>query len=179
LDQEGGGGPTYPPVQTGIPLALAAGNITTAQLTTAVRRLLRARLRLGMFDPPASLAYNNITYADVASPANLALAEVAARKGMTLLVNKGAALPLAPKPPAGKRYALLGPNANASYILLGSYSDPGCCKAGIPTLLQELTPRVGGALAYAPGAPPPTARTTAGLLPRLPLRAARTLLPSF
>ena len=162
LDQEGGGGPAYPPVQTGIPLALAAGNITTAQLTTAVRRLLRARLRLGMFDPPASLAYNNITYADVASPANLALAEAAARKGMTLLVNKGAALPLAPKPPAGKRYALLGPNANASYILLGSYSDPDCCKAGIPTLLQELTPRVGGALAYAPGCASPNCADDSG-----------------
>ena len=154
LDQEGGGGPAYPPVQTGIPLALAAGNITTAQLTTAVRRLMRARLRLGMFDPPASNPYNAITMADVASPAHLALAELAARKGMTLLLNANATLPLSASAitGAGKRIAFLGPNANASYLLLGSYSDPGCCAAGIPSMLQELTRAVGSAaVAYSPG----------------------------
>ena len=41
MDQEGGGGPLYPPVQTGIPLAVAAGRLTMAQVEQAVRRLLR------------------------------------------------------------------------------------------------------------------------------------------
>ncbi len=45
MDQEGGGGPTYPPVQQGIPQALAVGNITMAQVETAVRRLFRVRIR--------------------------------------------------------------------------------------------------------------------------------------
>ena len=52
LDQEGGGGPSYPPVQQGIPAALKAGAITMAQVETAVRRLLRVRIRLGLFDAP-------------------------------------------------------------------------------------------------------------------------------
>ena len=54
LDQEGGGGPTYPPVQQGIPAALANGTVTLAQLETAVRRLMLARLRLGMFGEPTT-----------------------------------------------------------------------------------------------------------------------------
>ena len=58
LDQEGGGGPTYPPVQQGIPAALADGTVTLAQLETAVRRLMLARLRLGMFgEPPSATAF--------------------------------------------------------------------------------------------------------------------------
>ena len=67
----------------------------------------------------------------------------AAREGMTLLKNappaggSGApALPLSLASLHGKTVAVVGPNANASYILLGSYSDPGCCTAGIPTFLQ-------------------------------------------
>ena len=155
LDQEGGGGPTYPPVQEGIPLALAAGTVTMAQLETAVKRLMRARLRLGMFDPPASLRYNYITKAEVASAEHLALAEEGARAGITLLINKGGALPLSLSSLKGKSVALLGPNANASYALLGSYSDPGCCTTGgIPSLLDEFNIRAkkaGVAVKFSPG----------------------------
>lgn len=46
LDQEGGGGLTYPPVQQGIPAALAAQNITLAQVQRAVRRLFTTRIQL-------------------------------------------------------------------------------------------------------------------------------------
>ena len=114
MDQEGGEGPTYPPVQQGIPLALRAGTISIAQVEQAVRRLLRVRLRLGMFDAP-TMKYNQITHADVASPAHLALAEEGARQGLTLLKNgvpsggSGAsALPLSLAGLAGKRVAVIG-----------------------------------------------------------------------
>jgi len=167
LDQEGGGGPTYPPVQVGIPLALAAGNISTQQLTTAVKRLLRSRLRLGMFDPPALLPYQNIDRTAVASPAHLELAEKAAREGMTLFINKMVgttpALPL--KLSSMKKVAVLGPNANASYILLGSYSDPHCCTAGIPTLLEEFSQRAlaaGVSLTYSSGCADQNCADTSG-----------------
>ena len=152
LDQEGGGGPRYPPVQDGIPAAVAAGTVTLAQLETSVRRLMLGRLRLGMFDPPALNPYNRFSQADVASAEHLALAEEAARAGITLLKNDARALPLALR--SGDRIALLGPNANASYGLLGSYSDPFCCTAGIPSLLDELSARAaaaGATISYAPG----------------------------
>ena len=152
MDQEGGGGPLYPPVQTGIPLAVAAGRLTMAQVEQAVRRLLRVRLRLGLFDPPGSSLYDAITHAAVGSPAHIALAEEAARAAVTLLRNERGALPLSL--PKLKRLAVLGPNANASYLLLGSYSDARCCAAGIPSVLQELQARAsaaGVAVDYAPG----------------------------
>ena len=148
IDQEGGGGPIYPPVQQGIPLAIAAGNLTLERVQLSVRRLMRTRLRLGMFDPPSLNPYDAITNASVASPAHLAVAERAARKGMTLLKNSAPAGSTVPALPfnlaklSGKRVAVLGPNANASYILLGSYSDPGCCtQGGIPTFLAEFSKR--------------------------------------
>jgi beta-glucosidase len=154
LDQEGGGGPTYPPVQTGIPAAVAVGNVTLAQVQLAMRRLFRVRLRLGMFDPPLQNPYDAINHTQVASPAHLALAEDAARKGMTLLKNSvpaggpasGApALPLSPAALVGKKVAVVGPLWNVSKQLLGSYSDPSCCLAGIPAFFDELVARLPGA----------------------------------
>jgi beta-glucosidase-like glycosyl hydrolase len=145
LDQEGGGGPVYEPVQIGIPDAFNTGLITLANLTVPVRRLMRARLRLGMFDPPASVAYNYLSLLDVASPDKVALAEKAARAGITLLKNTGSALPLSLSSGIYHKIALVGPNANSSYGLLGSYSDPFCCGVGIPSILQELSYRVAGA----------------------------------
>jgi beta-glucosidase-like glycosyl hydrolase len=149
LDQEGGGGPTYPPVQQGIPAALAAGNITMSQVQLAVSRLFTARIRLGMFDPPSTVVYNTLSMANVSSAEHLSLAEAAARQGVTLLRNEvvkaGPALPLSLSTLAGKSVALIGPNANSSYILLGSKSDPSCCTAGIPTIYDELSSRLSSA----------------------------------
>jgi len=145
--------------------------VSLAQVQAAVRRLLRVRIRLGMFDPPTAVPYNAITHADVGSPAHVALAEAGARAGMTLLQNNvpaGGSAPALPLALGGlKRIALVGPNANASYILLGSYSDPGCCKAGggIPTVLQELGSRAaaaGVAVDYAPGCVNASCLDTAG-----------------
>ena len=145
LDQEGGGGPIYEPVQIGIPDAVITGQITLSNLTIPVRRLMRARLRLGMFDPPASVAYNYLSLLDVASPDKVALAEKAARAGLTLLKNTNNALPLLLNTGVYHKIALVGPNANSSYGLLGSYSDPYCCGVGIPSILQEFSYRVAGA----------------------------------
>ncbi len=154
LDQEGGGGPTYPPVQIGIPAGLADGTVTMASLEVAVRRLMAARIRLGMFDPPSMNPWNAITQDAVASPKNLALAELAAREGMVLLKNDNAALPLSLASLSGKKIAIIGPNANGTHILLGPYVDPGCCTAGVPSSLDELSARMSAAgvgLTYAPG----------------------------
>ena len=135
-DQEGGGGPTYPPVQQGIPAALADGSVTLAQLETAVRRLMRVRLLLGMFDPPASNPYNAITHDAVASPANLALATESALQGLVLLRNDGALLPLA----AGRRLAVVGPFANLSSIAVrpsqNSYAARPATLTRIPAIAR-------------------------------------------
>ena len=86
-----------------------------------------------------------------------------------LLKNDAGTLPLALR--AGLRIALIGPNANATYGLLGSYSDPHCCTTGIPSLHDELAARAaqaGATLAYAQGCvsvggrSPTACNTTAG-----------------
>ena len=95
LDQEGGFG-TYEPVDA-IPAAVAAGRTTSRAVSTAFRRLFRARMRLGMLDPPSLVEYNNATFSARAQNEDeqkLALATRAAVEGMTLLKNDRGALPL-------------------------------------------------------------------------------------
>ena len=86
-----------------------------------------------------------------------------------LLKNDAGALPITLR--AGLKIALIGPNANATYGLLGSYSDPHCCTAGIPSLHDELAARAaraGATLTYAQGCvsvggrSPTACNTTAG-----------------
>ena len=101
---------------------------------------------------------------------------------MTLLRNQvlaggRPALPLSLAALAGKRVAVLGPNANASYILLGSYSDPGCCtRGGIPTFLDEFTARATAAgvagVDYAGGCADANCESTAGFAGAAALAAA-------
>lgn len=108
-------------MQLGIPAGIADGSVTLAQVQLAVRRLLRIRLRLGMFDPPMSVPYNAITHSSVASAAHIALAEQGARAGVTLLRNvvpaggSAPALPLNVAALTGKTIAVIGPNANGKF----------------------------------------------------------------
>ena len=83
LDQEGGFG-TYSAIDA-MPAALAAGSVTADTVKRSFRRLMRIRLRLGMFDPPATVAPNNASY----TPANkcesdehIALARKAVRESI-------------------------------------------------------------------------------------------------
>jgi hypothetical protein len=57
MDQEGGFG-TYSAVDA-MPQAIKDGKVTNATVANAFRRLMRVRMRLGMFDPPASVAPMN------------------------------------------------------------------------------------------------------------------------
>jgi beta-glucosidase len=55
-DQEGGGdGAT-----SHLPDAIKNNKTTAAAVATAFRRLFRSRVRMGMFDPPNSVAYNQV-----------------------------------------------------------------------------------------------------------------------
>src|SRR5215469_8670483 len=73
--------------------------LTEADLDVALRRLFRARFRLGMFDPPDSFAYGRIPFSEVNSPAHRRLSLRAARESMVLLKNQDHMLPLKPESP--------------------------------------------------------------------------------
>ncbi len=63
------------------------------QADVNLKRLLKARFQLGLFDPPPTVKYAQIPFSENDSAANRELARKAAREAMLLLKNDGA-LPL-------------------------------------------------------------------------------------
>ena len=99
--------------------AVREGLIGEAEIDVAVKRLMRTRFRLGMFDPPEMVAYARIPFSENDSPAHRALALEAARESVVLLKNEANTLPLRKDI---KTLAVIGPNADAPDVLLGNYN---------------------------------------------------------
>jgi beta-glucosidase len=89
--------------------AVARGVLPEANVDRALSRVLAARFRLGMFDPPEKNPYASITKSVVDGPEHRALALEATRQALVLLKNDGV-LPLDPK--KTKKLAVIGPAAN-------------------------------------------------------------------
>ena len=111
--------------------AVEQGLISEEQIDVAVRRLLLARFKMGMFDPDDMVSFASIPYAVVDSKEHKALAEEAAKKSMVLLKNDNKTLPLSKDI---KKIAVIGPNANEIDVLLANYG-------GIPS--NPITPLAG------------------------------------
>jgi beta-glucosidase len=120
-----------------LPIAVSKGLITEAELDDALIRLMTARMRLGMFDPPEKVRWAQIPYSVNQSPEHDALARETAQKSLVLLKNDGV-LPLSR---ALKRVAVIGPTADDTMALLGNYygtpSDPVTVLRGIREALPE------------------------------------------
>jgi beta-glucosidase len=118
-----------------------------AGLDKAVTRLFTARIRLGLFDPPAMVPFSKLSITDVDTPANRGLALDVARESIVLLKNDGT-LPLKG---GGKRILVVGPSAETIETLEGNYM-------GTPSNpvrpLQGIRDRFGSkdTVVYAPGA---------------------------
>ena len=101
--------------------AVHQGVIQEADLDNALRRLFRARFKLGMFDPPSSYDYGRIPTTEVNSPEHRQQSLRAARESMVLLKNQNHTLPLK----AGiTRIAVVGPTAELVQSLQGNYNGP-------------------------------------------------------
>src|SRR6185436_15426218 len=111
--------------------AVKVGLITEAEIDVSLKRLMTARFRLGMFDPPEMVPYTRIPISVVNAPAHRELALKAARESIVLLKNERNTLPLRKDL---KTIAVIGPNADAPEVLLGNYN-------GQP--LQSVTPLAG------------------------------------
>jgi beta-glucosidase len=98
--------------------AVHRGLASEAQVDTSLARLFRARMRLGMFDPPERVPYAAIPYSENDAPAHQALALEAARKSLVLLKNDG----LLPLRRDLHTVAVIGPNADDVEVLLGNYN---------------------------------------------------------
>jgi beta-glucosidase len=100
-----------------IPEAVAKGLLTEADIDLCLMRLYRARMRLGMFDPPDEVPYASIPYEVNDSDEHRQLALDAARASIVLLKNDKL-LPL--KKNLG-HIAVIGPNAYDHHVLVANY----------------------------------------------------------
>ncbi len=127
--------------------AVAQGLITEAQIDVSVRRLMEARFRLGMFDPPERVPWARTPYRVNDSPRHGRLALETTRKSLVLLKNEDGLLPLDDRPGT---IAVIGPNADDREVLLGNYN--GTPSAPV-TPLEGIRRRVGRAtrVLYEPG----------------------------
>jgi len=96
--------------------AMRKGYLPRRTVDTALTRLFTARMRLGMFDPPAMVPYERLDRSELDSPAHRRLALRLAEESMVLLKNDGI-LPLK----GAKRIAVVGPLADQTDVLLGNY----------------------------------------------------------
>jgi beta-glucosidase len=98
--------------------AVQQGYLSQDAMDTALVRLFTARIKLGMFDPPADNPYAKIGEADLNSAEHRALAKKLAEESMVLLKNDGT-LPIK----AGvKNILVVGPLADQTAVLLGNYN---------------------------------------------------------
>ena len=97
--------------------ALDKGLIQESTLDDHLRKTLKGRFELGMFDPAEMLPWANFGEEVISSEINDELATQAARESMVLLKNNGI-LPLSKNV---KNIAVVGPNADDTELLNGNY----------------------------------------------------------
>jgi beta-glucosidase len=101
-----------------IPRAIELGLLREADVDVCVKRLFRARMLLGMFDPPERVPFASIPYETNDCDAHRSLARAAARESIVLLKNSRHLLPLSK---SISSIAVIGPNAHEYAILRANY----------------------------------------------------------
>ncbi|MGQ1890745.1 glycoside hydrolase family 3 C-terminal domain-containing protein [Thermophagus sp. OGC60D27] len=134
--------------------AVKQGLVSEEEIDVLVKRLMEARMRLGMFDPPEMVPFTNIPYSVVDSKEHQELALEAARKSMVLLKNDNNILPLDKNI---KNVAVIGPNADNLDVLLANYngypSNPVTPLKGIRQKLPEANVQYALGCSHAEGFP--------------------------
>jgi beta-glucosidase len=131
---------------TQLPALIRSGRVPMAEVDEAVRRVLRLKFALGLFDHP----YPTEPEVTAVTPERKALALRAAEESIVLLQNKlvGNA-PLLPLKP-GTKIALIGPLADNAREMVGSSSGV-YQKSEVVTVKAALEARAGGPVLYAQG----------------------------
>src|SRR6266540_1304072 len=121
--------------------------ISEATIDEAVRRILRIKFRLGLFDKPYSDESHEA--GSIFTPDHLAAARAVAARSMVLLKNEKQLLPLSRNL---KSIAVIGPLADNKLDMLGSWSGDGKPDDAV-TLLQGIKTKVSGQtrVSYAQG----------------------------
>ena len=125
------------------------GKVTMAQVDESVRRVLRVKFRLGLFERPYTPVTNEKDR--FFRPQSMVVAAQLAAESMVLLKNNNQILPLTNK----KKIAVVGPMAKNGWDLLGSWCGHGK-DTDVEMLYDGLTAEFGGdaELRYAMGCKP-------------------------
>jgi len=97
--------------------ALKQDKLEESVLDDHLRKTLRGRFELGMFDPADRLPWANLTPDVISSESNHQLSVEAARQSMVLLKNRG----ILPLSKSIRNLAVVGPNADDVELLNGNY----------------------------------------------------------
>jgi beta-glucosidase len=125
------------------------GLVSEQEIDVSVRRLMLARMKLGMFDPQEIVPWSTISVDTVACSPHREVALQMARESMVLLKNEKDALPLSRNL---RKVAVIGPNADNAEVQFGNYN-------GTPvhpvTVLEGIRSRLGpeAEVRYALGSP--------------------------
>ena len=134
-----------------LPELVRSGQVPQDVLDDAVRRILRVKFALGLFDHP--YADEKAEAAAMLRPESLEVARKAAEESLVLLKNEAVAGrgPLLPIAAGDKKIALIGPLADDATNMLGSWSAQGRPQ-DVVTLRAALEEKVGGSrVVYAKG----------------------------
>lgn len=117
--------------------AVKKGDVSPAVLDQSVSRILRLKFRMGLFDNP--FVDEKAAPEMVANSEHLELAREVARQSIVLLKNRNNILPL--KKNCSKKIAVIGPNADNIYNMLGDYTAPQTT-ASVVTVLEGIKNKV-------------------------------------
>jgi beta-glucosidase len=136
---------------TQMPALLRSGKVSMSEVDEAVRRVLRVKVALGVFEHP----YARGTEVTAAVPESRPLVRKAAEESLVLLQNKPAqgATSLLPLVSGPHKIALIGPLADDTQEMIGNWGD-GHRVPDVITVKDALEARAkqnGGSVSYAKG----------------------------
>ena len=127
--------------------AFEIGLVTEVDINTSLKRILRSRFLLGMFDHPSLVPYSKITEDVIDSRKHRILAKEVALESIVLLKNENNFLPLSKD--LGS-IAVIGPNADTS--IFGNYSGkPNYNITPLQGIKSQVGPKT--VVKYAQGSP--------------------------
>ena len=125
---------------TFLPALVEDGKVSVETIDAAVRRILEAKYRLGLFDDPYRYSDTEREEAAIYKPEHLEAARDMARKSIVLLKNERGLLPLQDE---GISIAVIGPLGDSKPDMIGSWSAAGDRKEKPVTLLEGIKASVG------------------------------------
>ncbi|HSP83783.1 MAG TPA: beta-glucosidase BglX, partial [Gillisia sp.] len=124
------------------------GKVSEETITTAARRILEAKHKLGLFDDPYRYSDESRPKTDILTPEHRAKAREAATKSFVLLKKHNNTLPIS----KNAKIALIGPLANNKTNMLGTWAPTGDNQLSITLLdgFKNVAPNA--TITYAKGA---------------------------